>query len=489
MSTLTLVEPKYLWVPEHATGTYGDEAADLAELYGRPLDPEQRLAVDAAMSHDARGNWVALETCRVEPRQNGKTSGEVTAVVFADLFLFDADKISWSAHLFKTTREAFDDHKALIAGCSELSRRVKKITEANGEEAIELHGGAKLQYLARSKGGGRGLGGKRVVMDEALFLTTAKVGALMPTLSARPNPQISYASSSGLLESTQLRSLRNRGRKGGDPSLVYVEHCADDPTCEAEECSHRVGVAGCSFDDEARWRQANHAMERGRITLAYVAAERRAMESDPDQFGTERLGYWQDPPAEGAELDVEQWNALADPQAAPHDPLVLALDVSPKMASAAIMAVGGAGDDPALPVAEIPTGAHRKGTHWVVDRLVELRKHGTPDVVLDPASPAGALIPQLIAAGIEPVLLSGREVVQACGGLLVAIADEQLRHRGDPILTAAVMGARRRAVGDSFKWTRVNSTVDISPVAALTWALHHWTATRDGDYDVADSIL
>lgn len=435
MSTLTVVEPAHLWVPEHATGTYGDEIADLADLYGRPLDPEQRITVDAIASHDKRGFWAALEACRVEPRQNGKTGGEVTAVTLADLFLFDADTITWTAHLFKTAREAFDDHKVLIQSCPELDRRVAKIVEANGEEAIILTSGAKLQYLARSKGGGRGLGGKRTVMDEALI--PMPLAALLPTMAARENAQILYASSAGLVTSAQLRALRNRGRAGGDPSLVYVEHCAPEGGCQVEDCDHRIGVKGCALDDPENWQRANHALGK-RITVEYVTAERRALA--PEDFATERLGWWQDPPAEDSGFDLEHWNELGDETVAPQNPLVLGLDVSPRMASATILALGGTAEDSSLPVGEVPTAGWGKGTHWVVKRLVELRDaHGDPPVVIDPASPAGAMVPALLEAGIEPVLLTAREVVQACGVFSAAVDDGQLRHRNDTRLTAAVI--------------------------------------------------
>ena len=485
MSTLTVVEPAHLSIPEHATGTYGDEIADLAELYGRPLDPEQRITVDAIASHDKHGKWAALEACRVECRQNGKTGGEVTAVTFGDLFLFDADVITWTAHLFKTAREAFDDHKVLIQSTPELDRRVAKIIEANGEEAIILTSGAKLQYLARSKGGGRGLGGKRTVMDEALI--PMPLAALLPTMAARENAQVLYASSAGLVQSAQLRALRNRGRAGGDPSLVYVEHCAPEGGCELEECDHRVGVKGCALDDEENWRKANHALGR-RIGVEFLRAMRRAMA--PEEFATEHMGWWQDPPTEDATFDLELWQELGDEAVAPQNPLVFGLDVSPRMASASILAVGASAEDPDIPVGEIPTKGHGRGTHWVPARLAELlQDHGHPPVVIDPASPAGALVPALLEVGIEPVLLTAREVIQACGVFTAAVADKQLRHRNDTRLTAAAMGAEQRSVGDSFKWTRASSLVDISPLAAFTWGLYHWRVTyRDNDYDIAESI-
>jgi hypothetical protein len=61
------------------------------------------------------GRWAALETCRIEPRQNGKTGGELLPVVLFDLFLMPPDKIVWTAHLFRTARDAFNDFDRMIA--------------------------------------------------------------------------------------------------------------------------------------------------------------------------------------------------------------------------------------------------------------------------------------------------------------------------------------------------------------------------------------
>jgi hypothetical protein len=45
-----------------------------------------------------------------------------------------------------------------------------------------------------------------------------------------------------------------------------------------------------------------------------------------------------------------------------------------------------------------------------------------------------------------------------------------LRHRGRPELDAAVAGAEQRIVSDSWLWSRKNSSVDISPLVAVTLA-------------------
>jgi hypothetical protein len=75
---------------------------------------------------------------------------------------------------------------------------VKRIYNGNGEERIEMNGGARLLFKARTKTGGRGLTGDKVILDEAFALQPGHMGALLPTLSVRPDPQVLYGSSAGL---------------------------------------------------------------------------------------------------------------------------------------------------------------------------------------------------------------------------------------------------------------------------------------------------
>lgn len=267
------IEPAHLWVPDH-TSSAGQEAVDLAADAGLILDAEQQLAVEVVLSEQG-SKWAALEAAIVEARQNGKTV-DLQAIVLAGLYLFGEELITWSAHLFPTTQEAFRDLTGLIDGRAWLSRRVKRISYANGEEAIELLGGQRVLFKARTKTGGRGLSGDRVILDEAWALGAHELGSLFPTLSARENPQAVYASSAGLVDSAHLRTIRDRGRRGGDPSLVYIEWCAPKKDCKAAECEHRVGTPGCVLDDKKLWQQANPTLGR-RITVAYVVAERRAL--------------------------------------------------------------------------------------------------------------------------------------------------------------------------------------------------------------------
>lgn len=473
-STVELVRPAHLWVPAHMS-TAGDEAIQIAALAGIVLDPEQELAVRAILSEGDDGNWAALEAAIVEARQNGKTV-VLQVIVLHGLFLMPLSMmrlVIWTAHLFSTTQEAFRDLDEIIAGTPAFSRRVKRVHRVNGDEGFELHDGRRLKFRARSKVGGRGLTGDRVVLDEAWALVASEMGSLFPTLTARPNPQVLYASSGGLVGSDMLRSIRDRGRRGGDPSLVYLEWCADEGDCASPTCDHRLGVEGCVLDDRARWQQANPALGR-RITVKFLESERRAL--PPEEFAREVLGWWDEPAFGGGGIPADAWKKRGDREAVVEDPCTLAFDVAPGHLSASIVVCGRA-----LHVTE-----HRPGTGWVVPRLVEIvAEKNVSAVGMDPTGPAGALIPDLEKAGFvicttktpngKLVLLDGRESVQACEGFLSAVIDGTLVHRDENALNLAVEGAGRRQSGDSWKWSRRDSTVDITPLVAATVARHLWS--------------
>ncbi|MFF3867363.1 hypothetical protein [Micromonospora sp. NPDC001898] len=463
VAALDLVRPAHLWVPPRLSSA-GAEAVDLARMCGVGVDPEQELAIDAILSEQAGGRWAALEAAIILSRQNGKTMNVILPVVLADLLLFDAKLIAWTAHRFVTTQEAFRALRLIVETTREFSRRLKRLSAGNGEEEIEFHGGARVKFLARSKTGGRGLTGDRVVLDEAFALEPEHMGSLLPTLSARPNPQVIYGSSAGLRNSDILRAIRNRGRAGGDPSLVYVEWCSPDGGCAEDDCDHRLGAVGCALDDEDNWRAANFAIARGRIKSEFVAAERRAL--PPEEFARERLGWWDEPVGASA-VPLESWVLCADEESAPNGRPVFAIDVAPGSRSAAIVAAMYRPDG--LPHLEVV--AHAPTTDWVVGLALELMRHRPLDWVLDPAGPAGALLPQLAEVGIEPRQLSTRDLGQACEAFGATVGAQALRHLGDPVLARAINAAGRRDIGDGlWAWSRKRSTADICPLVAATVA-------------------
>lgn len=484
-----LVRPQHLWVPERR-GTFADEVIDLYRMTGRDVDPEQAADLDALCSYGAGGRLLTYSSGLIEPRQNGKTERRLIPIALADLFVFPPDQMFWTAHLRNTAHKAFEEIWRCIEACGDLSRRVKQIKDSHEEVSIELTNGASLEFLARSVAGGRGLGGKRVFMDEALFVTSAMMAAMFPTLAARSmkgGPQLVYASSAGLLRSDHLRSVRDRGRAGNDPSLIWVEYCAPgswaEPGCATPDCSHLYGVEGCALDDESLWARANHALDR-RISREFLRDQRRTFKDSPVEFGREWLGWWEDPPKgeQGKAIDLERWVALADPGApAPSGPVVVTVDVPPDRSSTSIGVVWHTGVRLMAMVESLP------GTSTAVARVaglvLEKDSDGAPlrdvrVVALHAGGPAGSLVQPLEHAGVTVESVSTQETAQATGALLDLIApardetgmitgERRLGHLNQLELNAAVQAAELRTIGDAKMWARSDLT-NLAPLFAVT---------------------
>lgn len=441
----------------------------MAAFAGLHLDEWQRFVLERSLGRRG-GQWAAFEVGLTVSRQNGK--GSIFEVrELGGLFVLDERLLVHSAHQFDTSLEAFRRLLALVEARDEFTRRVKKVSRSHGEEGIELYGpagrrvsgGQRIRFRTRTRGGGRGFSADFLGLDEDMILPEPTIGALLPTLSARPDPQVMYAGSAvdqivhehGLVKAR----IRERGLRGDDPSLAYFEWSIDADT--------PGDVDAATAADPASWAQANPSLGI-RITETYVANEQRSM--DARTFAVERLGVgdWPNPDGEPSVIDLERWLSLTDHASAIGDPVCFAFDVPPDRSSASIGVAGTRPDG--LPHIEVIEA--RRGTGWVVARLAELHSaHKSIGLVCDGASPAASLIPELEQLKLEVTPVSAKEHAQGCGMLYDGVEQARIRHLGQTELTAAVKGATKRTLGDAWAWSRKNSGVDISPLVASTLAL------------------
>lgn len=483
-------EPTIYVAPECVYSS-GRDAVELAANTGLVLDPWQRLILCDALGERQDGTWSAFEAAVIVARQNGK-GAVLEARVLAGLFLLNERLILYSAHEFKSAVEMFRRIEQLISGDTELKKRVRRVDRTRGEEGIELVTGQRLRFVARSTGSGRGFTGDLNIWDECQHLPDTAVDALMPTMSARPNPQLWYAGSApdqDIAPCEQITRVRRRALSNSPGRLAYFEWSAElcdercSPTCTAHDRPN----------DPATWAKTNPGLGI-RISPEHIATEYESM--SVKGFARERLsvGNWATDGGGWGVIPEDAWTALRARTAADQGdlrPVAFAVDVTPERSHAAIGVAGRAGGRLWVEVAE-----HRRGTGWVVPRLVELVAKWRPcAVVVTRNGPAGSLIPEIETAGVEVVKPSAADEAQAAGALFDAVmpaeGEPTLRHVGQPALDAAVRAAARSDLGDgAWRWSRRSSLVDISPLVAVTLAAwgHATHAHLHSTYDVLESV-
>lgn len=445
--------PRILTAPSSVASS-GQEAVDLARHAGLFLDPWQQYVLEVGLGERADGKWSAFEVAAIVSRQQGK-GAIFEALALAKLVLFGSELFIYSSHEFKTSREAFRRIGALIDSTPELSSRVLRTVKNPSEFGYDFRQGQRLRFFARSGNSGRGWSADDLFFDEAYRLGGEAMAALLPTLSTRPNPQVWYASSAALATSDQLHALRRRALADGDHGrLAYLEWSAPEDA---------------DIRDREAWSMACPALGY-RLTEEFIEAEVDAMPEA--EFRRERLSIPDMPESASGGIDPAAWRESADPDSRATDPVFFALEVGEDREWSCI-AVGGKREDGLRHGAIVE---YRRGTDWVVARAAELSSKWSPAAfVVDPSSPAGSLLPELEAAGVVVTRVVGRDVSQACAAFYDLVRAGGFRHRDEPALNVAVRAARRRNVGDLWRFERRSAT-DISPLLAVVLAL--WVASQ-----------
>ncbi len=437
---------------EIGTTALADECLEFVEECGLELDPWQARCLRSSLSEVDDDLWAAFLVGVIVGRQNGKGT-LLEAREIAGLFHIGESLILHSAHEFKTCYEHFLRVVNLIESVPDLDKHVQKVRRGVGEQAVELRNGNRLRFIARTGGSGRGMSAPCVVLDEAMFLTEAQIGAIMPTLSAQANPQMWFTSSAPLAQSETLHRLRTSAIEGTGNRLYYAEWGNDADADPA--------------DPEALAR-ANPALGR-RLFLDFIDTEREAM--SPAEFARERLGVPEVPEVgSGGPIDVARWLELTDRtgEVVPGSER-LCLD-APHRGRAATFGLAARLTNGLFYVEQRDhLVQERLGT--VIERAKELTEgHGCPLTIVQ-GSPAEMWVGLLEEAKVPLDRMSRADYGAGCLLIQETIADAGLRHSGAPELANAIEGLAVRTSGDVDVWARRNSSANIAPFVAVTCAL------------------
>jgi hypothetical protein len=214
----------------------GRDAIELCRKAGLELDDWQEMVLSTRCGEASEGLWRSFEVGVDLSRQNGK-GGMLEGRQLTGLFLLKEPLQVYSSHQFDTSLEAFRRLRELIEDTPELQRAGQAVSSgrmARRASSSWNEVGPRIRYRTRTKGGGRGFSGDCLYLDEAMIISEAMHGALLPTLSARKNPQVWYTGSpvDQLVHEhgVVFARVRERGRRGGDPALSYYEWSIDATT-------------------------------------------------------------------------------------------------------------------------------------------------------------------------------------------------------------------------------------------------------------------
>lgn len=470
----TLAVPLGLQVPRvrlvpRAVSSDVDDAVFLSTSYGLRPDEWQESVLDGWLGLRPDGRWAAPKCGLAVPRQNGK-NGTVEVRELHGMSM-RGERFLHTAHEVKTARKAFARLLSFFDNereYPELAALVYEIRRTNGQEAIVLANGGSVEFIARSKGSGRGYSVDVLVCDEAQELTEDSLAALLPTISASPNPQqIFVGTPPGPNANGEVFGrLREAGLAGADFRLSWHEWSCDEKDL--------------NLDDRSNWAKANPALGL-RLHADTISDERSIM--DDDTFARERLGVWAPPVNDAADIDLSGWKLLEDPSSRLESVLAFAVEVAIDRTAGAVGAAGPSSLDSRL---HLEVVEHRRGVHWVVGRCQELdQRHGPASFVVDSAGPAASLIEPLQNAGLQVIVTTTADVAQLTADFIDALNERTIVHGPQVEVDQAIASVRKRSMGDGrFAFGRKASGSDISPLVAV--ALAKWGAQMQ---DLASQVF
>lgn len=450
--------------------TDGDDAGFLASSYGLTPDPWQAMVVASWLGRTVDGRLAAGRCGLAVPRQNGK-NGVVEIVELFKIVVLGR-KVLHTAHEVKTARKAFLRLKGFFENerrWPELAALVQEIRQTNGQEAIVLTNGGSVEFVARSRGSGRGFTVDDLVLDEAQELTDEQLEALLPTISAAPSgdPQIVMLGTPPPpnADGAPFRRMRAAGVDGKDKRLSWHEWSPERAPNPLDSEALLACAAG-----------TNPALG-GRLHRSVVEDELAQMSFEG--FMRERCGAW-DSDSLGGLIDYPVWLERAIPAAqAPAEGTIafgvkFSTDGERVSCGVALRPEDGPAHLESFGVSLLADGGTSALVAWL---SVPERWRKASKIVVDGRAGSGDLKAQLVAAGVPARrihVVTTDEAITAHAGMLRAIREGEVTHLAQPGLDAQVRVAGKRKIGNAggWGWQAVTPDGDVTALDAVTLARH-----------------
>lgn len=363
-------------------------------------------------------------------------------------------------------RKLLEDHVPVVESSPRVARQIDRIIKSAGREGILFNNGARLEVGGNSRDSNHGQTIHGAWLDECFAYTSDDTEqSVRPAMATVDAAQLWLLSAAGDSQSVYWHDKcldgRARVESGLDSRIAYFEWSISDDD---------------DIDNEALWPTFMPGLAEGLISLDTIRAEKDGM--PPAVFARAFGNRWVE---QLEQLIVPaHWDACLDPAAEPAGTRHFAIDCTPggiDGRSAAISVAGWYQGIPAIDVAD-----HREGTGWVIERVRELDRKWSPGTwTVDSRGPVRLLLGELeqVVGKRRLRVLQTNDTCAASARLHQAITEGAVRHRGRPGLDAAVAGASRRFIGDSWVFGRRSSASDVTPLFAAALAHAQLVLTSD----------
>jgi len=419
------------------------------------LDEWQSWLIRSLLELDEEGELRYRQAFVSMPRQQGKT--ELMSVIGL-IALLKADGVT-NVGVASTADQARLVHERLlrvIQANPALSNFMSKITDTRG---IVTKNGSKYIIRASSAATLQGIPVTTAIVDELHLVEPSVYSAIVSGTGARKGTAVYGISTAGDQDSELLTTLYETAEKAINGTLegfgAFIWEAPEPIVPEDDEELLKLLMA------------CNPALESGRLDAKTLLQDVRTLpDTEVIRYRLNRFVDSEDTTFMPLTLWQRCGRSVDDDFPEGVRP-VIAIDRTPDWGYATVaMAVK---DKEGIIHTELVASLVKPNLEQLLQICLNLAKHSPTMYVMDGYT-LKELAQELKKRGLPTFVTSQPEIINASATFYAKVAQQKLKHGNDPLLSLQMPITGRKSVGDAFRISRKNSSVEIDAVMATVLA-------------------
>lgn len=389
------------------------------------------------------------------PRQAGKTE----TIAALSLWSLLRSENEYSLNIASTADQArliYDRLQRIIQANPSLDNAMTKITDTKG---IRTYKGSRYEIKPSKSAALQGIPVAVAIVDEVHLVADETWSALQTGAGGRPNAILIGITTAGDEDSKLLKRLYEMGDKAiageVDRFGMWVWEASETTVPEDDDKFMQLLI------------EANPALQSGRADAKTILADARL---EPDvEVVRYRFNRFVNSSANSFipfELWLKTERGIDDEL--PPGQVVFAIDRTPNWEYATVSAAVKVDD---VIHTEIVASIVKPTLERLVYICAQLTAHNPRAIVMD-ATFLRDLHNELELRGIQSTTFNNAQLCEAASTFYALIKQEKLVHAPDPLLSFQIPRTSRRNVGDAFKVSRKDSSIEIDAVMSTVLACY-----------------